>query len=152
MQTILHETFGFVPDWIVGLGLLCVAIVLALLTHWLIALLVKRAIGPRRSTLVLILQATSGPTRLALCLAAVAFIMPAAPLSEELRNTLTRWFAVATIALIAWISIRAVDLASAQYLLRYHDDITENLLARKHVTQVRVFKRVIDTLIIIVAV
>jgi small-conductance mechanosensitive channel len=152
MQTILHETFGFVPDWIVGLGLLSLAIGLALLIHRLVAALVKRAIGPRRSTLVLILQATSGPTRLALCLAAVAFITPAAPLGEDLRNTLTHLFVVATIALIGWISIRAVDLASAQYLLRYHDDIAENLLARKHVTQVRVFKRVTDTLIIIVAV
>jgi small-conductance mechanosensitive channel len=36
--------------------------------------------------------------------------------------------------------------------LRYHEEIAENLLARKHVTQVRVFKRVIDTLVIIFAV
>jgi small-conductance mechanosensitive channel len=68
-----------------------------------------------------------------------------------LRSDLAHLFAVATVALVGWISIRAVDLASAQYLLRYHD-FAENLLARKHVTQVRVFKRVIDTLIIIIAV
>src|SRR5262249_17909645 len=35
---------------------------------------------------------------------------------------------------------------------RFHEDIAENLIARKHVTQVRVFKRVIDTLVIIIAV
>ena len=107
--------------------------------------------SPRRSLAVPILEATAGPTRLAFCLAAIAFAMPAAPLGEELRADLTHLFAVGSIALIGWVSIRVVDLASRQYLLRYHDDITENLLARKHVTQARLFKRVIDTLVIIVA-
>jgi small-conductance mechanosensitive channel len=113
---------------------------------------IEARIGPRHSIAVLILEATSGPTRVALCLAAVAFVTPAAPLGDELRNDLTHVFAVATIALIGWIFIRAVDLISAQYLLRYHEDITENLLARKHVTQVRVFKRVIDAVVVIIAV
>jgi small-conductance mechanosensitive channel len=152
MQAILERTFGFVPDWIVGLSLVSLAIICALAMHRIVAALLKRAIGPRRSIAVQILEATSGPTRLALCLAAVAFVTPAAPLGDELRSDLTHLFAVATIALVGWISIRAVDLVSAQYLLRYHDSIAENLLARKHVTQVRVFKRVIDTLVVIIAV
>ena len=90
--------------------------------------------------------------RLALCLAAVGFIMPLAPLDGELRLDLTHLLAIATIALIGWISIRSVDLVAARYLLRFRSEIGENFLARKHVTQVRVFKRVIDTLIITVAV
>jgi small-conductance mechanosensitive channel len=150
LQTNLHRSFRFMPDWIVGLGLVCFALLFALAVHRVAAALLKRAIGPRRSLAVSILEATSGPTRLALCLAAVAFVMPAAPLGDELRGDLTHLFAVATVALVAWISIRAVDLTSARYLLRY-TDFTENLMARKHVTQVRVFKRVIDTLIVIIA-
>jgi small-conductance mechanosensitive channel len=151
MQAMLQRTVAFMPDWIAGLSLVCLAVVAALLVHRIAVGLVKRAIGPRRSMVTLILEATTGPTRLALCLAAVAFVMPAAPLGEEARSELTHLFAVGTIALVGWISIRAVDLGSAQYLLRYHDNISENLLARKHVTQVRVFKRVIDTLVIIIA-
>lgn len=152
MQTLLERTFGFMPDWLIGVILVCLAIGCALLIHRVVRALLKRAIGPRRSIAVDILDATSGPTQLALCLAAVAFVTPAAPLGDELRSDLTHVFAVATIALIGWILIRAVDLISAQYLLRYHDSIAENLLARKHVTQVRVFKRVIDTLVIIFAI
>jgi small-conductance mechanosensitive channel len=151
MQATLQRVIAFMPDWIAGIALVSIAVVFALIVHRIASALVKRAIGERRSVWVQILEATSGPTRLALCLAAVAFVMPAAPLSNELRNDLTHLFAVATIALVGWITMRAVDLASTQYLLRYHD-ITENLLARKHVTQVRVFKRVIDTLVIIIAV
>ena len=151
MQAMLQRTIAFMPDWMGGLALVALALLFALIVHRVGAALVKRAIGQRRSVWVQILEATSGPTKLALCLAAVAFVMPAAPLSDELRYDLTHLFAVATIALIGWITIRGVDLASTQYLLRYHD-IAENLLARKHVTQVRVFKRVIDTLVIIIAV
>jgi small-conductance mechanosensitive channel len=152
MTATLEQTFGFMPDWLIGLVVVCLAIACALLIHGVVRALVKRAIGPRRSIAVQILEATSGPTRGALCLAAVAFVTPAAPLGDELRNDLTHVFAVATIALIGWIFIRAVDLISTQYLLRYHDSIAENLLARKHVTQVRVFKRVIDTLVIVFAI
>ena len=43
-------------------------------------------------------------------------------------------------------------MGAARYLQRFRLDTDENFLARKHVTQVRVFKRVIDTLIVIIAV
>ncbi|WP_024511320.1 mechanosensitive ion channel domain-containing protein [Bradyrhizobium sp. ARR65] len=155
-EALLQQTLGYVPpwfpQWFVGLALVVLAIVCALFMHRIALTLAKRAIGARRSVAVLILEATAGPTRLALCLAAVAFVMPLAPLSGELRDALVHVFAIATIALIGWISIRAVDLGATRYLQRFRVQIEENFLARKHVTQVRVFKRVIDTLIIVVAV
>lgn len=152
VQALLERTFGFVPEWVVGLGLVCLAIVCALFVHSIAIALAKRAIGRRRSIAIPILDATTGPTRLAACLAAVAFVLPLAPLSDDLRSTLTHLFVVASIALIGWVLIRAVDPTASRYLQRFRLDIAENLLARKHVTQVRVFKRVTDTLIIIVAV
>ncbi|MGA7803470.1 MAG: mechanosensitive ion channel domain-containing protein [Bradyrhizobium sp.] len=152
MQNVLQRTFGFLPEWFIGLAFVCLAIVCALVTHRIAVALAKRAIGPKRSIAIVILDTTAGPIRLALCLAAVAFALPLAPLSDELRVALTHLFAVASIALVGWISIRAVDLAAGRYLLRFRDEIGENFLARKHVTQVRVFKRVIDTLIIVVAI
>ena len=152
LQAIVQQYLGFIPAWFVGLALVCLAIVCALVTHTVAAALVKRAIGSRRSIWISIIETTSGPIRLALCLLAVAFVMPLAPLSDDLRGMLTHLFAVASIALIGWISIRAIDLSATRYVSRYSYDIEENFLARKHVTQVRVFKRVIDTLIIVIAV
>src|SRR5579863_137758 len=152
IHTALQEIFGFLPDWLIGLGLVCFAILCALSLHRLLASMAKRAIGPRRSIAVQVLETTSGPSKLAVCLVAVAVVLPLAPLNDDLRNALTHLFAVASIALIGWISIRAVDLVAARYLQRYRLEIEENFLARKHVTQVRVFKRVIDTVIVIVAV
>ena len=78
MQAMLQRTIAFMPDWMGGLALVALALVLALVLHRIAATLVKRAIGQRRSLAVQILEATSGPTKLALCLAAVAFVMPAA--------------------------------------------------------------------------
>jgi hypothetical protein len=58
---------------------------------------------------------------------------------------------MACIALIAWIAVRAVDMGAGRYLQRYRLDVEDNLLARKHITQMRVFKRITDTLIIMIA-
>lgn len=148
----LEHTFRWVPDWVVGLGLITAAIVVALVVHSVAQRLVHRMVGAKNSVAPLLLDRTSGPSRLALCLAAIALVLPLAPLDDLLRQTLSHFFGVAVIALVGWISIRAVDMASARYLERFRLDIAENFLARKHVTQVRVFKRVTDTLIVIIAV
>lgn len=147
-----HAYFGWIPDWIIGLGLVAGAIVLALLVHTIAVGLRRRLLGGRGSVLNFFLDRTSGPIRLALCLVAVSAVLPLAPLPDEMRQLLSRLFTVAVIALIGWIAIRAVDLTAARYLQQFRSDVEENFRARKHLTQVRVFKRVIDTLIVMIAI
>src|SRR6266540_876755 len=147
-----EQIFGWVPQWMVGLGLVVGAIVVALFVHGIAAKIIKRALGERWPAVTLLLQRVAGPARLALCLVAVALVLPLAPLNDVLREQLRHFFIVAVIALIGWITVRAVDMGAARYLQRFRLDTDENFLARKHVTQVRVFKRVIDTLIVIIAV
>jgi small-conductance mechanosensitive channel len=135
-----------------GLGLVVGAIMVALLVHGIAAKIIRRALGERWPAVTLLLQRVAGPAQLALCLVAVALVLPLAPLNDVLREQLRHFFIVAVIALIGWITVRAVDMGAARYLQRFRLDTDENFLARKHVTQVRVFKRVIDTLIVIIAV
>jgi small-conductance mechanosensitive channel len=59
---------------------------------------------------------------------------------------------LAIIALIGWMAVRAVDIAATLYLHRFRLDVDDNLLARKHITQVRILTRAINTLIIIISV
>lgn len=134
IQAVLQDDFGFLPQWLIGVGVVVFAILCALVAHRLFVSLVKRAIGPKRSVAIQILDKTSGPIRLAACLAAVAIVTPLAPLNNDLSSAVTHLFVVASIALIGWISIRSVDLIAARYLQRYRVDIEENFLARKHVT------------------
>jgi small-conductance mechanosensitive channel len=145
-----ERIFGWVPNWMIGIGLIVLAIAVALAVHKVIMVMARRAIG-QRSFGMTFLDKTTGPARLALCLIAVALVVPLAPIGDRGRQQLAQAFVVAVIALIGWLSMRAVDLAATRYLERHSLDIDENFRARKHVTQVRVFKRVIDTLIIIIA-
>ncbi|WFU69510.1 mechanosensitive ion channel domain-containing protein [Bradyrhizobium sp. CB2312] len=147
----IDKMFGWIPSWIVGLGLVAGAILLALSLHRFAAWLLNRAFGTRLPLISVFIERTSGPAQLALCLAAVALVLPLAPLDDAFRTPLTRLFVVAFIALIGWISIRIVDMSAARYLQNYRD-VTENFVARKHVTQVRVFKRVTDIIIVIITV
>ncbi|RXH02602.1 mechanosensitive ion channel family protein [Bradyrhizobium zhanjiangense] len=147
----IDEMFGWIPSWFVGLNLVAGAILLALSLYRFAAWLLKRAFGTRLPLLSVFIDRTAGPAQLALCLAAVALVLPLAPLDDMIRTPLMRVFVVAVIALIGWISIRIVDMSAARYLQNFRD-VTENFIARKHVTQVRVFKRVTDTIIVIISV
>ena len=148
----LEQLLDWVPEWMVGFSLVVGAILIALFAYGVAARIIKRALGARWPAVILLLQRVAGPARLALSLVAVALALPLAPLNDVLRDQLTHFFVVAVIALVAWITVRAVDMGAARYLQRFRLDTDENFLARKHVTQVRVFKRVIDTLVILIAV
>ncbi|MCK1311105.1 MULTISPECIES: mechanosensitive ion channel domain-containing protein [unclassified Bradyrhizobium] len=153
-QTLLADIdrmFGWIPSWFVGLTLVLGAILIALSIYRLSDWLFNRAFGTRLPLVSVFIARTAGPTQLALSLAAVALVLPLAPLDDAFRTPLTRLFVVAFIALIGWISIRIVDMSAARYLQNFRD-VTENFVARKHVTQVRVFKRVTDIIIVIITV
>jgi len=104
------QLFGWVPLWFVGLAIVAAAIVAALFVHSIAIRLTRRMLRTKFPVAMLFLDKTSGPTQLALCLAAVAFVLPLAPLNDALRQQLSHFFAVAVIALIGWLSIRAVDM------------------------------------------
>ena len=147
----IDRMFGWIPSWFIGLGLVAGAMLLALSLYRIAKWLLNRAFGTRIPLLSVFIERTSGPAQLALCLAAVALVLPLAPLDDTIRTPLLRLFVVAVIALIGWISIRIVDMSAARYLQNFRD-VTENFVARKHVTQVRVFKRVADTIIVVITV
>ncbi|MCK1394188.1 mechanosensitive ion channel domain-containing protein [Bradyrhizobium sp. 1] len=147
----IDKMFGWIPSWFLGLVLVTGAMILALSLYRFAVWLLNRTFGTRLPLLGVFVERTSGPAQLALCLAAVALVLPLAPLDDAFRTPLMRLFVVAVIALIGWISIRIVDMSAARYLQNFRD-VAENFVARKHVTQVRVFKRVTDTIIVIITV
>lgn len=147
----LEGWLSWIPEWVVGLALVVGSVLAALLLHRLLMAFAHRAIGGRRSLWLAILERTREPSRVALCVAAAAVVLPLAPLDDPFRSWLTHLMAVTWIALAGWIAIRAVDMAAGRYLRQFRIDVEDNLLARKHVTQVRVFKRITDTLIVVIA-
>ena len=108
----IDEHLRWVPSWLVGLGLVALAVMFALTVHRVGKLIIRRVVGTDRPITIQLLERISGPVRLALCLASVAFVLPFAPLEDPLRSDLSHGFAVAVIGLIGWISMRAVEIAA----------------------------------------
>lgn len=154
MQNLLDDLerwFHWIPEWVAGLALIAFAVIAALALHRVLIALARHLISSRRSLFLTVIERTQDPGRIAFCLAATALVLPLAPLDDRWRLGLTKLMVITCIAVSAWIATRAVDMAAARYLLRFRLDVEDNLLARKHITQVRVFKRITDTLIVIIA-
>jgi len=146
----LGSALSFAPAWVVSSILLVGAFVLAWLVHAAILTILRRLLRSRRHYLQTILEATRNPTRLALLLLALAITLPTAPFEPGTKGFLARLLALATISLLGWIALTVLRIATNLYLLRFRTDVEDNLLARKHITQVRVLMRVVDTVIILV--
>lgn len=150
----LHGVFGgtlsSATDWIVSATLLIGAAAVALLLHAGALALARRLLGAREPFLRTVLRATTGPTRLGLLLIAVAAILPATSFADNTKDVLARLLALAAICLFGWIAATALHIAADLYLLRFRIDVADNLLARKHVTQVRVLTRVMDVVIFLI--
>ena len=141
---------SFVPPWAVSLIILAGAAAVAWLIHAAVLASLRRLFRGRRPYLRTILDATKNPTRLALLLLAFAIALPTAPLGPDTKIVLVRVLALATICLFGWIALTVAHIGADLYLLNFRIDVEDNLLARKHVTQVRVLLRVLDTVIVLV--
>ncbi len=146
----LRTALSFAPPWAVALILLASAVIAAWLIHAAILAILHRLLGGRRRYLQTILDATKYPTRLALLLIALAIALPTAPLDPDTKTVLVKVLALATICLLGWIALTVLHIGTDFYLRKFRINVEDNLLARKHITQVRVLRRVLDTVIILV--
>ena len=147
----LRNALSFAPPWAVSLVLFLIAVVVAWLLHAAVLAAVRRVVRGRRPYLLSILAATKNPARLGLLLLALAITLPTTPLGPETKAILARCLLLATIFLLGWIATAALEIAATIYLRKFRLDVEDNLLARKHVTQVRVLLRVLDTVIFLIA-
>jgi small-conductance mechanosensitive channel len=146
----LGVTLASATDWAVSAAILLGAAIVALLLHVGALALARRLIGEQQTFLRTVLAATKGPTRLASVLVALAITLPMAPLAGNTASTLARLLGLATICLLGWTALTALHIGADLYLRRFRLDVDDNLLARKHITQVRVLERVMDVVIVLV--
>jgi small-conductance mechanosensitive channel len=146
----LRSALSFAPAGAVSFVLLVSVVIVAWIIHAAVLAVLRRLLHGRRPYLRTVLDATKNPTRLALLILALAIALPTAPLDPDTMTVLARVLGLATICLIGWIALTVLQIAANLYLLNFRVDVADNLLARKHVTQVRVLVRVLDTVIIVV--
>ena len=139
-------------DWAVAAAILVGAAIIALVLHAALLWLARRVMGERQSFLRTVLTATKGPTRLGLLLIALAIALPLTALPAETAEILSRVLTLATICLLGWIALTALHIGADLYLRRFRIDVADNLLARKHITQVRVLERVLEVVIVLLTI
>jgi small-conductance mechanosensitive channel len=88
--------------------------------------------------------------RFAFVLFAAAIALPIIPIPQNIDDVIRKAFAAAVIALIGWIVMIAGNIAIDRYAGRYRLDVADNLLARKAVTQARIFKRALNVAIVMI--
>jgi small-conductance mechanosensitive channel len=150
--TWIRDLLNWLPDQVVALLILAIAVLIALALHRWIQTLVRGAFADRYPYIYSTFNQTKGLSRLALVIVSMIIAIPVAPFESETAQLLARLMAVAMIGLIGWAGIIALHIATELYLRRFRLDVDDNLLARKHNTQVRVLSRTVDVLLIMLTV
>jgi small-conductance mechanosensitive channel len=138
------------PDWAVAAVLVVLAAAVAVAFHAGGLALSQRWLAPRLVFLRTLIERTRGPTRLAVVIFVLGAALQAAPLAAPVRALFAQGLLVAFIVLIGWIALVAIKLAADLYLRRFEVEAEDNVLARKHRTQVRILERSAEILTIII--
>ena len=152
LYTEIEGVVDWLPSPVVALLILSVAIAVALTLHRWLRLLVRGLLAARYPYLFEIVSQTRGLTRLGFILLAFVIAVPLAPLRPDTTEVLSRAVQIGVIAYVGWAAIVALDIAANLYLRRFRIDVADNLLARKHNTQVRMLVRVADIVLAVLAI
>jgi small-conductance mechanosensitive channel len=146
----IKNLLDWLPDPVVAALLLALAAALAYALHKWVRRLTRALLAERYPYIFSIITQMRGVTRLALFILAMVIAIPVAPLEQSSAEWLARLLLIAVIGLIGWAGITALNIAADLYLRQFRMDVDDNLLARKHVTQVRVLLRAGDVLVVLV--
>jgi small-conductance mechanosensitive channel len=150
--TSLRIWLDWLPNPVVALIILGVALAVALILHLWLQHLARRLLAARYPVLFSSVTQVRGVTRLALLIIAMIVAVRVAPLPPDIAYWLTHLLGMGVVGLVGWTALIGLQIAADLYLRRFRIDTEDNLLARKHLTQVRVLLRTLDVLIIIITI
>jgi small-conductance mechanosensitive channel len=136
------------PPWFTTLLTLAAAVLAAFLVHFIVAGISRRVIGTEESFAAMLLRRSSAVTRLALVVFSSLAAVQVAPLDDAARVTISHVLVAVLVILVGWFCVIAVDLLAEAYLRRF-PQVTEDIRARKHMTQVRILRRSAEMLIVV---
>ena len=152
MLSSVRDALYWAPPWLSGVAVLLIAVICALAVHRIIFFMFGRAFGERHPFLRALIRQSKGPLALALVAFALAAALQSAPFTEAVSAPVGRLLLIAFIVLAGWIAHIAVETGGRIYLYRFTVETADSLLARKHITQVRILKRALHTLIVVVTI
>ena len=144
--------YRWMPDWLMAICMLVVAIVAAIVSHGLLMQVVRRAVSTRNMFWRSLVSRLQTPLQWAMILGFVALASLGMRLSPVQSEILGHALLLGLIGLAVVAARTALHIWMTLYLRRFKLDAEDNLLARKHATQTRIFERVAVTLLILIGV
>ncbi len=130
------------PDLVIGVAVVVAAVLLALLLHGLLVAAMRRILPAEPASMGrIVLRRVAPLVRLALILGVLAVVAPALGEGSWLGTALGRILQLGAIALIGWAVTSMLQGMADIAIRRNRIDVEDNLLARKHRTQLRVLAR-----------
>jgi small-conductance mechanosensitive channel len=146
----IRNALFWAPDWLSGVAILMIAAAAAIVINLIIFALLRRFDEEQHPFLRLLRRRVRGLTGFALVAFALAAALQWAPFNPAVSAALSHLLLIAFIVLAGWIAHNAVETAAHLYLLRFRVESTDDFLARKHITQVRILTRAAHTLIVVI--
>ena len=138
---------AWLPGWAQSLLLALIAVAVALAVHAVTVAALKRLLKARDEFWRSLVARTLGPGRLSLIVIGLSIAATVAPLTKSEADAARQALLIVFILLLGWIALTAMDIGAALYLRGYRTDVDDNLLARKHLTQVKILRRAASILV-----
>ena len=148
----IRTWLDWMPDPIVSVLIILLAAAIALAVHNRLIAIAWRLLAKRYPTAWSFVVQMHGLTRLAILILAMIIAVPVAPIEPSTQHLLARLLLMAIIGLVGWAILMALNIGATIYLRRFRLNAEDNLLARKHNTQVRVLLRAADVLVFIITI
>ncbi len=139
----------WLPDWLASLIILALAAGIAIALFRLVTRFGVRLAGRVSPFLSSFVARSEGPVGAVLMIAVVGATLPGVPLPSGTVLVIGHTLLIAFIAALGWAAVNAVDLSSELYMRRLRLDVEDNLKARKQMTQIRILRRAVVTLIVV---
>ena len=146
------DRLTWAPDWLVSLIVFATALLAAVVVHRVIFRVLTRLAENKDLFWRALVERGERPSRFAMVVFALSVAAGVAPLSTPQQTLVQHLLLVAFIALLGWLAGIALGIWATLYLRHYQLDVEDNLLARKHTTQMRILQRVAMTMILVITV
>jgi small-conductance mechanosensitive channel len=151
-MTWIDAISSWVPPWIIGVIIIVVPAMIALAVYrWFIRRLIRLA-GQYSPFLRTLLARGQGPVSVILVVVVAGAALAGANFPWDVTAAIGRTLLVTFVLALGWAAAIALDIGVEICLRRFRTDTEDSLLARKHVTQMRILQRVAKTLLWIITV
>ena len=144
--------FSWAPDWLVAGALYIVCLGIAWFLHRLIYSFLTRLVVDRDLFWRSLVVRTRTAGQLGMLCVGLAVATSLAPLDGGGLDIAGKIFVIGLIGVATLGARTALHIWTTLHLRRFKLDADDNLTARQHVTQVRILKRTVDTILIVVGI